>query len=63
MYIPTNSGKEELVYCYDINSLFLSVMAEYPMLIGKATYFEGDIRKYNSDAFGFFIVELQHLKI
>ena len=57
MYIPTNSGKEELVYCYDINSLFPSVMAEYPMPIGKATYFEGDIRKYNPDAFGFSTVK------
>jgi len=25
MYIPTNLDKEELVYSYDINSLFLSV--------------------------------------
>lgn len=54
MYIPTNSVKEELVYCYDINSLFPAAMAEYPMPIGKATYFEGDIRKYKPDAFGFF---------
>jgi len=54
MYIPTNSGKEELVYCYDINSLFPAAMAEYPMPIGKPTYFEGDIRKYQHDAFGFF---------
>jgi len=32
-------------------------MAEYPMPIGKATYFEGDIRKYNPDAFGFSTVK------
>lgn len=54
MFIPSNSGKNELVYCYDINSLFPSAMADYPMPIGKPTYFEGDIRKYKPDAFGFF---------
>lgn len=53
MYTPKNK-EGELIYGYDVNSLYPSVMAKYPMPVGKPTYFEGDIRKYQPDSFGFF---------
>ena len=49
MYIPTNL-KNEKVYCYDVNALYPSVMLNNPMPLGKPTYFEGDIRKYNKNS-------------
>ena len=42
------------LYQYDANSLFPTVMAKHLMPIGKPTYFEGDIRKVDPNAFGFF---------
>lgn len=57
MFIPSNN-KDELVYAYDVNSLYPSVMLNNPMPIGKPTYFEGDIRKTNHDAFGFFYCKI-----
>lgn len=56
MFIPCNSDNE-LVYAYDINSLYPSVMKDKFYPIGKPTYFEGNIRKYNPDAFGFSTVK------
>jgi len=53
MFIPCNSNLE-LVYGYDINSLYPAVMKDKNFPIGKPTYFEGDIRKYDAEAFGFF---------
>jgi len=53
MYIPTNQP-DELVYAYDVNSLYPYVMANCELPIGKPTYFEGDITKSNKNAFGFF---------
>lgn len=53
MFIPFNSNLE-LVYGYDINSLYPAVMQNKNFPIGKPTYFEGDIRKYDAEAFGFF---------
>jgi hypothetical protein len=52
MYIP--EGKN--IKCYDVNSLYPSVMFKSDMPVGKPTYFEGDIRKTDKNAFGFFHV-------
>lgn len=43
---------------YDFNSLYPSVMAKYDMPVGTCTYFKGDIRKINPDAFGFFFCKV-----
>ena len=42
MFIPTNDDGE-LIYCYDMNSIYPYVMATKPMPVGKPTYFEGNI--------------------
>ena len=52
MFIPQNKPNHP-IYCYDVNSLYPSVMNNFPMPVGKPTYFEGDIRKTNPEAFGF----------
>lgn len=51
-YIPTN--KEELIYAYDVNSLYPSIMRDCDMPIGNPTFFEGNIRLFDPEAFGFF---------
>ena len=53
MYIPENKENNN-VYAYDVNSLYPSVMNNSDMPIGKPTLFEGNIRNFNKDAFGFF---------
>jgi len=58
MFIPQNLNNE-LVYGYDINSLYPSVMQNKNFPIGKPTYFEGDIRKYKNEAFGFFYCKVE----
>jgi hypothetical protein len=46
------------LYYYDVNSLYPSVMANTPMPIGKPVYFEGDIRKVDPEAYGFFYCKI-----
>jgi DNA polymerase type B, organellar and viral len=46
------------VYRYDVNSLYPFVMSKFAMPVGKITYFEGNILKVDSNAFGFFEVEV-----
>jgi hypothetical protein len=43
VYLPYG----EDLYLYDINSLYPSVMREFPMPVGQPKYFEGDLLKYN----------------
>lgn len=55
MFIPTNDTNE-LVFVYDVNSLYPQVMANFPKPVGPKRYFEGGIRyaTQDPDAFGFF---------
>ena len=53
MYIPFNN-EDELLYYYDANSLYPFVMKEHDYPIGSPTYFEGNIRNINKNAFGIF---------
>jgi hypothetical protein len=46
------------LYYYDVNSLYPTVMAKLPMPIGKPIFFEGDIRKIDPQAFGFFFCKI-----
>jgi hypothetical protein len=57
MYIPENMNSSK-IYCYDVNSLYPYVMDQFDMPVGKPLYFEGDIRKIDPDAFGFFHCEI-----
>lgn len=67
VYIPHNRisglfGKvkalfKQLFY-YDVNSLYPSVMANHLMPIGKPIAFEGDIRKMEPNAYGFFYCKI-----
>jgi len=57
MYIPENIGNTE-VFVYDVNSLYPSQMHSQPMPVGKPTYFEGNIRLLNNNAFGFFYCKI-----
>jgi hypothetical protein len=63
VYIPHNritgffgniKAKFIKLYYYDFNSLYPTVMANHPMPIGKPIVFEGDIRKIEPNAYGFF---------
>jgi len=46
------------LYYYDVNSLYPFVMAKFQMPIGKPISFEGDIRKYDINAYGFFYCKI-----
>jgi hypothetical protein len=48
----------KLLYYYDVNSLYPSVMAEFDMPIGKPIAFEGNIRKIEPEAFGIFYCKI-----
>jgi hypothetical protein len=53
MYIPFNEDNTE-IYCNDVNALYPFTMEGLDMPVGKPKLFEGDIRKIDPDAFGFF---------
>ena len=57
VYIPINKDNETLYY-YDVNSLYPSVMLNNPMPVGEPTAFDGDIRKIDPNAFGFFYCKI-----
>ena len=53
MYIPESKPGVK-IKCYDVNSLYPSQMHKQLMPIGTPSYFKGDIRKIDQNAFGFF---------
>jgi hypothetical protein len=57
MYIPESKSGIK-VKCFDVNSLYPSQMHSQLMPVGTPTFFEGDIRKIDSNAFGFFYCEI-----
>jgi hypothetical protein len=57
MYIPYNK-KGIKVKGYDVNSLYPSRMRDCSMPVGNPIYFNGDIRKIDANAFGFFYCEI-----
>jgi DNA polymerase type B, organellar and viral len=57
MYIPESKSGVD-IKCYDVNSLYPSQMQSQLMPVGSPTFFQGDIRKINSNAFGFFYCEI-----
>ena len=54
MFIPYG----ENIKCYDVNSLYPSVMLNKDMPVGDITKFEGNIRSIEQNAFGFFYVKV-----
>ena len=67
VYIPHNRINNVLdsfkayftkIYWYDANSLYPFVMANTSMPVGKPIAFEGDIRKIDPSAFGFFYCKI-----
>jgi len=48
----------ETLYYYDVNGLYPTVMSNKPMPVGKPITFEGDIRKIDPNAFGFFYCKI-----
>nr|WRO45314.1 DNA polymerase [Russula virescens] len=54
MFIPHGQN----IHCYDVNSLYPSVMIDRDMPIDKVVKFEGDISKFEKDAFGFCYVKV-----
>lgn len=58
MYIPTNEINE-LIYCYDVNSLYPFVRDNFPLPAGQLTYFKGDILKHETKPFGYFYCKVE----
>ena len=46
------------LYCYDVNSLYPFIMSSTLMPIGKPIAFNGDIRKIDPNAYGFFYCKM-----
>jgi hypothetical protein len=57
MYIP-KPPKNVKLYAYDVNSLYPFIMENCDMPVGNPIYFEGEIRKIDPNAFGFFYCEI-----
>jgi hypothetical protein len=57
MYIP-KSKQGSKIKCYDVNALYPSQMESRLMPVGNPTYFNGEIRLINKNAFGFFYCEI-----
>jgi hypothetical protein len=53
VYIP-KPKKGTKVFCYDVNALYPAQMEEQLMPVGTPSYFNGNIRAIDPNAFGFF---------
>ena len=58
MYIP-ESKEGELVYHYDVNSLYPDNMLKNKMPVGNVKFFSGNILDINPNAFGFFFCKIE----
>jgi hypothetical protein len=64
VYIPHNRSESifsrmfQLLYYYDVNSLYPFIMAKTAMPVGKPIAFEGNIRNIEPDAYGFFYCKI-----
>jgi len=56
-FSKTTTNFKKLFY-YDVNSLYPSVMANMSMPVGKPIVFEGNIRKIEHNAYGFFFCKI-----
>ena len=58
VYFPLNMNLYydtfDLLYYYDANSLYPTIMDSLEMPVGKPIAFEGDITQFEPDAFGLF---------
>lgn len=57
VYKPNNTN-DELLYYYDVNSLYPTMMKNCYIPIGVPSSFEGNIFKYTKDPFGFFYCKI-----
>lgn len=57
MYIPTASNSTK-IYGYDVNALYPSQMKFKLMPVGRPIYFNGNIRDFDPNAFGFFYCKI-----
>ncbi len=58
MYIPTNPENTK-IWVYDVNALYPFTMDDKLMPCGKPIFFNGDIRKVDPNAFGFFYCNIE----
>jgi hypothetical protein len=58
VYIP-KTPKGIKLKCLDVNALYPSRMKNCLMPVGKPTFFEGNIRAIEANAFGFFYCEIE----
>jgi hypothetical protein len=58
MFIP-KPEKDVLIYAYDVNALYPFSMESQVMPVGLPKFFKGDIRLFDSEAFGFFYCKVK----
>jgi hypothetical protein len=57
-FLINDNVQYETLYYYDVNGLYPTVMANNLMPIGKPTFFEGNITKFDPNAYGFFYCKI-----
>ena len=66
VFIPHNKANRDFnnpartkLYYYDANSLYPTIMAKFPVPVGKPIVFEGNILEVDPDAYGFFYCRIE----